>query len=292
VAARSLNVICGPTASGKTALAVELARKLGAEVVSADSQQVYRHFDIGTAKPSAEQLARVPHHLISVVEPLEEFSAARYQALADAAIRDIQGRGREVVVVGGTGLYVRVLLHGVIDAPPADEDLRAALAQLDDRQLHDRLAAVDAESAVRLPPRDRVRIIRAIEIHALTGKAASASRAAHQFAVSRYPYRLWVLEPERAALYEAINARTQAMFDAGLVAEARALVARGFRGAAAMQSVGYAQALEVIDGRLTEARAVELTAQATRHYAKRQLTWFRKEQGAVFLKPPFSVSRL
>ena len=287
-----LHVVCGPTASGKTGLAIELAQRLGAEIVGADSQQVYRYFDIGTAKPSAEQLAAVPHHLVSVVDPLEPFSAARYQALADEAIASIRSRGREVVVVGGTGLYVRVLLHGVIEAPPADEALRASLAALSDEELHARLAAVDPASAERLPLRDRVRAVRAIEIHALTGKPASASRSAHAFSARRHDYRLWVLEPEREAMYAAINARTKAMFSAGLVDEARALVARGYREAAPMQSVGYAQALQVIDGELGVERAIELAAQATRHYAKRQLTWFRKEQGAVFVKPPFSVAAL
>jgi tRNA dimethylallyltransferase len=287
-----LHVLCGPTASGKTALALSLAQALKAEVVGADSQQVYKHFDIGTAKPSAEELAAVPHHLISVVEPLEAFSAARYQALADAAIAGIRARGREVVVVGGTGLYVRVLLHGVIEAPAADEALRAQLERLPSVELHARLHAVDPESAARLPANDRVRVIRALEIHALTGAPASARRQQHQFSASRYEYRLWVLEPQREALYAAIDARTKAMFERGLVAEARELVSRGYREAAAMQSVGYAQALEVIDGTLSEARAIELAAQATRHYAKRQLTWFRKEQGARFVQPPFSVEQL
>lgn len=287
-----LHVLCGPTASGKTALAIALAKELGAEIVGADSQQVYRYFDIGTAKPSAEELAAVPHHLVSVVEPLEAFSAARYAALADAAIAEIRSRGREVVVVGGTGLYVRVLLHGVIEAAPANEALRASLEPLTDEQLHARLAEVDPQTAARLPLRDRIRAVRAIEIHAATGKPASASRSQHAFAPKRHEYRLWVLEPEREALYAAINARTKAMFEAGLVDEARGLVARGFREAAPMQSVGYAQALQVIDGEIPEARAIELAAQATRHYAKRQLTWFRKEQGAVFVKPPFSVEKM
>jgi len=287
VPASRLHVICGPTASGKTALAIELAQKLNAEIVSADSQQVYRYFDIGTAKPSAEQLAAVPHHLVSVVEPLEEFSAARFQALADAAIAQIRSRGREVVVVGGTGLYVRVLLHGVIRAPPAEPGIRAELEKLADAELHAMLAQVDAASAERLPVRDRVRIVRALEIHMLTGKPASASRQAHAFAEARHAYRLWVLDPPREELYRAINARTAAMFSAGLIAETKALVARGFREAAPMKSVGYVQALQVIDGELTEARAVELVAQATRHYAKRQQTWFKKEQGAVFVSPPY-----
>jgi tRNA dimethylallyltransferase len=229
----------------------------------------------------------VPHHLISIVEPTEKFSAARFQVLADAAIADITARGKPVVVVGGTGLYLRVLLHGVIEAAASNPELRAELDKLDDEALHARLNAIDAESAKRLPKKDRVRAIRAIEIHAQTGRPASASRGAHAFEEDRYPYKLWVLEPPREELYAAINARTKAMFDAGLVDEVRALLR--FRDCGPMGSVGYAQALEVVDGRLTLEKAIELAAQATRHYAKRQLTWFRKEKGAVFIKPPYAL---
>lgn len=286
-----LTVIAGPTASGKSKLAIELALQLGAEIVSADSQQVYRHFDLGTAKPSAEELARVPHHLISCVDPDEPFSAARYQALADAAIADLERRGKPVVVVGGTGLYLRILLRGVVEAPGGDEALREELEALAERDgdlaLHRQLAQVDPATAARLPPADRVRVIRALEIHALTGKPASEHRAAHAFAAARYEATLWVLDPPREQLYAAINARARAMFDAGLLEETRALVARGFRDAAPMGAVGYAQALACLEGRLTREQAIEDTAKKTRHYAKRQWTWFKKEPGARFIQPPY-----
>lgn len=285
-----LLVIAGPTASGKTRLAIELAERVGAEIVNADSQQVYRQFDIGTAKPSAAELARVPHHVISCVEPSESFSAARFQQLADEAIRAIRARGRRVVVVGGTGLYIRVLLHGVVSAPGSDEALRAELERFPDEVLHARLQAVDAETAQRLPITDRVRVIRALEIHALTGVSASVHRAQHSFQADRYPFTLWVLDPPREQLYAAINARTQAMFAAGLIDETRALVERGFRDAAPMRAVGYAQALAVVDGSMTRAQAIADVAQKTRHYAKRQWTWFRKEQGARFVPPPYALT--
>lgn len=284
-----LVVIAGPTASGKTALALEVAERLGAEIVSADSQQVYRHFDIGTAKPSAEELARVPHHLVSCVEPTELFSAARFAQLADEAIAGIHARGRRAVVVGGTGLYLRVLLHGVMPGPSRDEALRAELEALGDREgneaLHARLAAVDPASAAKHPVGDRVRIIRALEIHALTGRPASEQRTEHAFAARRYDYGLWVLNPDREQVYASINRRTEAMFAAGLVAETRDLVARGYREAAPMGAVGYAQALQVVEGALGEPQAIADVAQATRHYAKRQFTWFKKEQGAVPVAP-------
>jgi len=293
---RVLTVVAGPTASGKSALAVQLARVLDAELVSADSQQLYRHFDIGTAKPSAEELEAVPHHLVSVLDPLDRCSAARWAKLADEAIADIHARGKRVVVVGGTGLYLRVLLHGVVDAPGSDQALRDRWEALADEQgeaaLHALLAQVDPAEARRLPPADRVRIIRALEIHALTGEPASARRASHGFQEARYPYVLHVLDPPRQALYAAINARAQAMFDQGLVDETRALVEQGYRAAAPMESVGYAQALECLDGTMTLEQAVADTAQKTRHYAKRQWTWFKKEPGARLVAPPYDVAAL
>ncbi|MFT3708317.1 MAG: tRNA (adenosine(37)-N6)-dimethylallyltransferase MiaA [Archangium sp.] len=282
----TLIVIAGPTASGKTAAAIELARKLDAEIISADSQQVYRHFDIGTAKPSPEELAAVPHHLLSCVDPLEpEFSAMRWSRLADEAIVQLQKRGKRVIVAGGTGLYLRALLHGLVEAPSRDEALRDELEAFADAEgneaLHARLAAVDPVTAAKHPAADRLRVIRALEIHTLTGKPASQHHEEHAFVPDRHPYELFVITPpDREALYAVINKRTQAMFDAGLVEETRALVAKGYREAAPMKAVGYVQALSVIDGSMSVAEAIADTAQATRHYAKRQLTWFRKEKGA------------
>ena len=278
-----LLVIAGPTASGKTALAVELAQRTNAEIISADSQQVYRHFNIGMAKPSREELAAVPHHLVDVVEPTEDFSAKRFADLADAAIADLRARGKNVIVCGGTGLYLRVLLHGAVEAPSRDEALRAELEKLESEALHAKLKAVDPATAEKLPVPDRVRIIRALEIHALTGKPASQHREEHSFVPDRYEYDLLVLNPSRDDEYAAINARTQRMFDAGLIEETRGLVERGFRAAAPMRAVGYSQALQVIDGELTVAQAIADTAQATRHFAKRQYTWFKKEKGARFV---------
>jgi tRNA dimethylallyltransferase len=291
-----LTVIAGPTASGKTALALEVAGLLGAEIVSADSQQVYRHFDIGTAKPSAQELALVPHHLVSCVDPSERFSAAQFQALADQAISDITARGRRVVVVGGTGLYLRVLLRGVVEAPAGERALRAALEEFAAREgneaLHGRLRTVDPETAERLPPGDRVRVIRALEIHALTGVKASEHRARHGFASERYGAVLWVLAPERELLYRRINERARAMFEGGLLEEARWLCGQGLEDTAPMRAVGYVQALACLRGAMTKAQAVEDTAQKTRHYAKRQLTWFRKEPGAHFVAPPYLATAI
>ena len=295
-AAPSLSILAGPTASGKSALAIELAKAWGAEIISADSQAVYRHFDIGTAKPTTDQLQAVPHHLVSIVEPAETFSAAQFQKLTDAAIADIHGRGKRVIVVGGTGLYVRALLHGLVEAPAADLELRAELEEeanrLGNDALHARLAAVDPASAAVLKTQDRVRVIRALEIETLTGEPASQRRADHSFSARRHDFTLTVLNPTREAMYAAINARTEVLFKSGLIEETRQLVARGFRDTAPMRSVGYVQALAVVDGKMSEAEAIADTAQKTRHFAKRQMTWFRKEQGARFVEPPFNVDRL
>lgn len=289
-----LTVIAGPTASGKSALALELAEASGAELVSADSQQVYRHFDLGTAKPTAEELARVPHHLVSVVEPGESFDAGRFQELADAAIADITSRGKRVIVVGGTGLYLRILLHGVVPAPAVDPALRARLEAEAEAHgsaaLHARLSAVDPVTAARLHPADRLRVGRALELFEQTGRPPSELYAEHRFAEQRYPSTLWVLEPPRDALYASINTRAKAMFDAGLLEETEELVRRGHRDATPMRSVGYTQALDVLEGRLTREQGLAAMQQATRNYAKRQLTWFRKEPHARSLTPPYAAS--
>jgi tRNA dimethylallyltransferase len=284
-----LRILAGPTASGKSELALTLAKRLNAEILSADSQQVYRHFDIGTAKPSPQVLAEVPHHLISVVEPMAQFSAADFQRLADLAIANIASRGRPILVVGGTGLYLRVLLRGMISAPGADRSLRLRLegeAREQGRDaLYQRLCRADPESASAINPGDLVRIIRALEIAEKTGRKASEIRDQHRFETPRYPYAMLVLDPPREVLYAAIDARTKAMFAGGLLEEVTALVKRGLRDAPAMRSVGYVQALAVLERRIDVAGAIASAAKETRHYAKRQLTWFRKEPGAQFVWP-------
>ena len=287
-----LTVIAGPTGSGKTELAIELAERLGAEIVSADSQAVYRHFDLGTAKPDPAQLARVPHHLVSLVEPTEPFSAARWVALADAAITDIVARGRRPLVVGGTGLYIRALLHGLTETPP-DPEVRRALEEdarrLGPEAMHRRLAAVDPEAASRLAVADVLRVVRALEIHATTGAPASELRARHAFRAARYPARIHFLDPPHEELELRLAARTRRMFERGLVRETAQLVDRGFRETAPMRSVGYRQALAVVDRALTEDQAEREALLETRRYAKRQRTWFRREPGTRFVPPPYAA---
>jgi len=286
-----LLVIAGPTGAGKSALAVELAERVGAEIVSADSQAVYRHFDVGTAKPGPELLVRVPHHLVSAIEPGEPFSAARWAALADAAIAGAVARGRRVLVVGGTGLYIRVLLHGLTDTPP-DPHVRRALEEeartLGPEALHRRLRSIDPDAAGPLAVSDVLRVIRALEIHTTTGELPSRLRAEHRFAPARYPARIWFLDPPREELERRLRERTRSMFAGGLLAEVERLVAAGHRQAAPMRSVGYRQALAVLEGRLDRAAAEEETFLETRRYAKRQRTWFRREPGTRFVAPPYT----
>jgi len=288
----ALTVIAGPTGAGKTDLAVALAERLGAEIVSADSQAVYRHFDLGTAKPEAAQLARVPHHLVSVVEPNEPFSAARWVSLADAAIADVTARGRPVLVVGGTGLYVRALLHGLTDTPP-DPEVRRALQEearrLGPEAMHRRLAELDPVAAARLAVADVLRVVRALEIHATTGAPPSELRAAHAFRAARYPARIHFLDPPRNELEQRLAGRTRRMFERGLVKETAWLVDRGFRESAPMRSVGYRQALAVLDGELMPDQAERETFLESRRYAKRQRTWFRREPGTRFVPPPYDA---
>ncbi len=288
-------VIAGPTASGKTALAVALARRLGGEVVNADSQQVYRGLDVGTAKPTAEERAAVPHHLLDVVEPGEGMDAARFVALADAALAEIAARGKVPIVAGGTGLYVRALLHGVVPAPGRDPALRARLeeeaARLGRPALHARLAAVDPAAAAAIRPNDLVRIVRALEI-AAGGILPSALRAAHAFREDRHDALLLALDPPRDALHARIEARVREMFSAGLLDEARALAARFGDAVPPRLPIGYAEAIAVVRGTLELDEAIRRVQVAHRRYARRQVIWLRRERGVEWIRPPYDVESL
>ncbi|WP_248362620.1 tRNA (adenosine(37)-N6)-dimethylallyltransferase MiaA [Anaeromyxobacter oryzae] len=288
-------VVAGPTASGKTALAVALARRLGGEIVNADSQQVYRGLDVGTAKPTAEERAAAPHHLLDVAEPGEGMDAARFTALADAAIAEIAARGRLPIVAGGTGLYVRALLHGVVAAPGRDPALRARLeaeaAALGRPALHARLAALDPAAAARIRENDLVRIVRALEI-AAGGRRPSELHAEHAFQPDRYAATLLALDPPRAELHARIDARVRAMFAGGLLDEARALLAR-FGGAIPPKlPIGYAEAAAALDGSLPLEEAIRRVQVAHRRYARRQVVWLRKERGVEWIAPPYDVDAL
>jgi tRNA dimethylallyltransferase len=290
-----LLVVAGPTASGKTALAIALARRLGGEIVNADSQQVYRGLDVGTAKPTAEERAAVPHHLLDVAEPGEGMDAARFVKLADAAIADVAARGRLPIVAGGTGLYLRALLHGVVAAPGRDPALRAALeaeaAARGRPALHARLVALDPESAARIRPNDLVRIVRALEIVA-GGSRPSELHAAHAFAPDRYAAELLALDVPRAELHARIEARVERMFAGGLLDEAHALLLANGGAPPSRLPIGYAEAIACLRGELPREEATRRVQVAHRRYARRQVIWLRRERGVSWIAPPFDVEEL
>lgn len=283
--------ILGPTASGKSALAMAVAERAGGEIVACDSQQVYVGMDVGTAKPTADERRRVPHHALDLCAPDETFHAARWAAVARAAIHDIAARGRLPIVVGGTGLYYRALTAGLFEAPPPDPELRArhrALAERDGVEaLRARLLEVDPESAAAIGPRDFVRISRALEVHEQTGQTIGALR--RQAAAPRDLAPLAVLlDPPLDVLRARIEARVRDMLAAGFLDEVRRLRAAGYgTGSRPMLALGYQQLAAVLDGTNTLDQAATEIARATLAYARRQRTWFKKEPiAARFEAPP------
>jgi tRNA dimethylallyltransferase len=274
-----LLVIVGETASGKTALAIERARAEGGEIIGADSVQVYRGFDIGSSKPTTEELGGVRHHLIDVAEPDEPFDAARFVELADAAIADIRARGRVPIVCGGTYLWVRALLHGLADAPRAPRELRDALqaeaAALGSPVLHARLAKVDPESAARLHPNDAVRIVRALEVHQLTGRPLSSFQAEHGFRTVRHRAKQIAIRWPKEVIEARIERRVHAMLAAGWIDEVAALVARA-PSARALGAVGYREVRDFLAGTITREDLPAAIARATKIFARRQRTWLAR----------------
>ncbi len=284
-----LLVLVGPTASGKSALALRIAEQSGGEIVSADSVQVYRRFDIGAGKPSMAERARVPHHLVDVADAMAPMDAARWAELAELAIADIRARGRVPIVCGGTFLWVRALLLGLVPAPPADEALRArhrATAEGEGRgALHAELARVDPAAARRLAPNDFVRVSRALEVYELTGRPLTEWHEGHGFKERRHEARLVGLKWDPPALSERIALRARAMFAAGLVDEVRGLLRDGYGECRAMSAVGYRQVADAIaQGAFDEAAVLDEVVRATRIFARRQRTWLRDE-AVTWLEP-------
>jgi tRNA dimethylallyltransferase len=283
VAASPVVAVVGPTASGKTALALAVARERGGEIVSCDSLQVYRGLDIGSAKASAEERAAVPHHLLDVVEADQEFSAADYARLARAAIDDIAGRGRLPIVAGGTGLYLRALRRGLFAGPSRDPDLRRRLEAIADRggdaRLHHMLARVDPESAARIETNDRLRVIRALEVYRGSGRPLSAH---HRQDAPASDGRRWLvagLDPPRELLRAGVEERTRRMLEGGLLDEVRGLLARyGGADLRPLRAIGYRQAVAVVRGTQAVGDAQRDIVKETMRYAKRQMTWFRHQE--------------
>ena len=291
---RPLIAVVGPTASGKSALALRLARDAGGEIVSCDSQQVYRGLDIGTAKASPEERAAVPHHLIDVVDPDESFSAAEYARRARGALADITTRGHLPVVAGGTGLYLRALLEGLFDGPSRDEETRRRLEALarrfGDARLHRLLGHLDPTAAARIQPRDRVRTVRALEVYKATGRPLSEHHREKAHPLEGYRTLVLGLEPDRLRLRQVVERRTRQMLERGLLDEVRGLLERGYGpDLRPLRAIGYREAVAVVQGRMAPAEAEAAIVTATMRFAKRQMTWFRHQAKVTWFPEPESA---
>jgi tRNA dimethylallyltransferase len=273
----SMIAVVGPTASGKTELAILLAERLGGEILGADSVQIYRGFDVGSGKPSQDELARARHHLLGVLDALAPIDAAAYAKMASSAIVDVRARGKVPILCGGTFLWVKALLFGLLPAPPANEEIRARHRELALREgrpaLHALLGRVDPEANARLHPNDLVRVSRALEIHELTGKPISAWQAEHGFRASAHAARLVAIERDTDSLTARIRDRVARWLAAGWVDEVRSLRADGYGEARAMGSVGYREVRAHLDGEIAEADLADAIVRATRVFARRQRTW-------------------
>lgn len=286
------NLICiaGPTASGKTALSIALAQELGGEIVSCDSMQVYKGMDIGTAKPTLEEMAGIPHHMLSVAEPWEDFSVGKYCDMATPIVDDILTRGKTAIIVGGTGLYMDALIKGNDFAPVPSTGRREELERLAAEQgidaVIEQLRAVDPESADRLHPSDQKRIIRAMEVYLETGETITEHNRKTQLIPPRYDPVWFALEDaDRSTLYARIDRRVEIMLEQGLIAEIQGLLDSGIpEKCTAMQAIGYKEFVDALQGRSSMETATALVQQSSRKYAKRQLTWFRRNPAIHWLR--------
>lgn len=278
-------MVAGPTASGKSELAVELAEALGGEIVSADSRQVYRYMDVGTAKPTAEQRERVPHHLVDVVDPDQDYDVAAWRSSAMSALAAVHSRGRIAVVCGGTGLYLRSLTRGLFAGPPADAELRARLEAEEAAApgaLHARLGEQDPASAKRIHANDLLRVVRALEVQELTGRPLSAWLGEHGLSEKPFDALILEIDVDRDTLRERIATRSREMVDGGIVEELASLHVRGFPpGTRAFDAIGYRQAAQCLAGDLARDNLAEAISIATMQYAKRQRTWLRGQADTV-----------
>ena len=287
---KKLIIICGPTGIGKTAAAIEIAEAFNAEIIGADSMQIYRQMDIGTAKPTPDEQNRIPHHMIDIIDPDEPFDAARFADLARAKAEQLYDRGIIPLVVGGTGLYIKSFLYGIFESEPVDSKIRERLKKEADEKgsdfLFQRLKQCDPVTAGKLHPNDTYRILRALEIHEATGKSISQYQDTHAFSEQLYDALKIGLNMDRALLYERINERVDAMLAAGFVDEVKMLLNAGYtRDLKSMQSIGYRHIVDYLEGRLTREECVRTLKRDHRRYAKRQLTWFGADDQIIWKKP-------
>ncbi len=283
-----LVILTGPTAVGKTKLSIALAKAIGGEIISADSMQVYKHMDIGSAKIRPEEMQGVPHYLVDILEPDEEFHVVRFQELARAAMEEIRGKGHIPVLVGGTGFYIQAVLRDIDftenEASPYRQELERLAEEKGAKYLHKRLETADPEAAQAIHPNNVKRVIRALEFHHLTGQKISAHNEEQREKESPYNFAYFVLNDDRQRLYLRIEQRVDEMLAEGLVDEVTRLKEMGFhRGMVSMQGLGYKEMLAYLDGELSLEEAVTVLKRDTRRFAKRQLTWFRREKEVIWV---------
>ena len=286
---RPLIILTGPTAVGKTAASIGLAKAVGGEIISADSMQVYRHMDIGSAKITADEMQGIPHYLVDVLEPEETFNVVRFQEMAKAAMQKIYAGGHIPIVVGGTGFYIQALLYD-IDFTENDsdfsyrEELERTARDKGAEYLHSLLKQADPEAAEQIHPHNIKRVIRALEFNRKTGQKISAHNEQERRKPSPYDFAYFVLTDDRKALYERIDRRVDKMMEQGLLEEVRALKDRGIaRDSVSMQGLGYKELLAYLDGEISLDEAIRIIKRDTRHFAKRQLTWFRRERDVIWI---------
>ena len=282
-------VIVGPTASGKTALSIELAKRINGEIVSCDSMQIYKKMDIGSAKPSLEEMQGIKHYMIDIIEPDERFSVAEYKKQAESAIEEILAKGKVPIVIGGTGLYADSLIYG-IEYPEIEfyEQYRMNLeekASSDEglKELYNKAKEIDEQAIKKISPNDKKRIIRVLEIYNATGKTKTELEVESRKNPVKYDYKVFAINMDREILYDRINRRVDIMLENGLIEEVQNLLKEYDKFPTAMQGLGYKEVVEYLDGILTKEEMIEKIKQETRRYAKRQLTWFRKIENTVYI---------
>lgn len=286
---KKILTILGPTASGKTKVSLEIADKINGEIISADSRQVYRYMDIGTAKPNLEERKRIPHHLIDIIEPDEYFSAADYSTRARKAIKEIVSRGKEPIVVGGSGLYLRALFKGFFKGTGRDEKFRQKQKEKADKfgieTLYQELKEKDPEATEKIGPHNLARIIRALEVYELSGQRISDLQKKGEYPSKEFDFIKIGLKIDRGKLYQGIDQRVEDMISSGLVDEVESLKAKGYNSSLApLRTFGYKEILQYLNGEISLDEAKEKIKLNTRHFAKRQLTWFKKEEGIIWIE--------
>ena len=282
-------VICGPTASGKTALSIELAKKINGEIISCDSMQIYKYMDIGTAKPTLEEQKEVKHHLIDFVEPNQRYSVAEYKKDAEKSIEEILSKGKTPIIVGGTGLYVDSLIYG-IEYPEIelDEEYRKQLEkEIEEKgleSLYNKAKEIDSKAMEKISPNDKKRIMRVVEIYKATGKTKTEQEIESRTHEVKYDYKVFAIKMDREKLYERINKRVDLMVKKGLIEEVQNILKKYDKFPTAMQGLGYKEVVEYLDGKTTKEEMIDKIKMETRRYAKRQITWFKKNKQTVWIE--------